>query len=90
MKFWGTDSNCNRFNYSSQTKTGHLLRSSSVYFKNSKGEVIGAFCINFDFTELLMAEKLLAMLTHGLLDLGNKERQKEINEIFANGVNRGS
>jgi hypothetical protein len=37
-----------------------------------------------------MAEKLLAMLTHGLLDLGNKERQKEINEIFANGVNRGS
>ncbi len=58
----GTQVNGNKFNYVTQTKEGRMLRSSSFYMKNSKGEPIGSLCINYDITELLMAEKTLQSL----------------------------
>ncbi|MCQ6563242.1 helix-turn-helix transcriptional regulator [Paenibacillus mendelii] len=53
----------NRYGYLTQTKDGRILRSSSLYMKNKSGRPIGSLCINFDITELMMAEKTLKSLT---------------------------
>lgn len=55
----GTVKDGDRYYYVTQTKTGKLLRSSTVYLKNSKQEVIGTICINFDISNLIMAENAI-------------------------------
>src|SRR5512142_860148 len=42
------DPNPDRFNYRTKTADGRELRSSSVYFRNGRGEIIGALCVNVD------------------------------------------
>ncbi|OBZ08578.1 MULTISPECIES: transcriptional regulator [Bacillales] len=59
----GTSEGDNRHNYVTQTKDGRILRSTSMYVKNNAGSIIGALCINFDITDLMMAEKTLQSLT---------------------------
>lgn len=59
----GTAAGDNRHNYVTQTKDGRLLRSTSMYIKNNEGTIIGALCINFDITDLMVAEKTLQSLT---------------------------
>lgn len=59
----GTAAGDNRHNYVTQTKDGRLLRSTSMYIKNKEGTIIGALCINFDITDLMVAEKTLQSLT---------------------------
>jgi len=70
----------NRFNYITQTKTGRILRSSAVYMKNGRGQAIASLCINYDITELMMAEKTLQSLTASGL-------QTEVKESFVSNVN---
>ena len=53
----------NRLNYITQTKEGKVLRSSSIYLKNSKGKTIGSLCINYDISDLMIAEDILKSLT---------------------------
>jgi predicted transcriptional regulator YheO len=76
----GNEVNGNKFNYITQTKEGRILRSSSWYMKNSEGRTIGSLCINFDITELMMAEKTLQTLTTAGL-------QTNIKESFVSNVN---
>lgn len=59
----GSASGDNRHNYVTQTKDGRILRSTSMYIKNGAGAIIGAICINFDITDLMVAEKTLQSLT---------------------------
>ena len=40
-------------NYPSVTKDGRSLKSSSVLFRNDKGKLIAALCINFDVTDIV-------------------------------------
>ena len=40
-------------NYASVTKDGRPLKSSTVLFRNEKGKLIAALCINFDLTDVL-------------------------------------
>lgn len=49
-------------NYSTTTTSGRSLKSSTIFLKNDDGEIYGAFCINFDTTELFNASQLLANL----------------------------
>ena len=48
-----------RFNYVTHTDKGLTLRSSSIYFRDDEGKVIGALCINSDITNLLLMNKEL-------------------------------
>lgn len=48
-----------RFNYITNTADGRILRSSSIYLKNSNGQVIGSLCINLDITETLKFSEFL-------------------------------
>ena len=43
---------------------GKILRSSSIYFENDSGKIIGSFCINLDITDLLKAQGFLKNLTY--------------------------
>ncbi len=84
----GTDSDGNRFNYSTQTASGRLLHSSSIYFRNAADEVIGAFCLNFDITDFLMAERAIGTITQGMLSNGFQHTGEEKHEVFASDVNQ--
>ncbi|MGA9175456.1 MAG: helix-turn-helix transcriptional regulator [Thermoactinomyces sp.] len=76
----GTVKDGDRYNYITQTKDGKILRSSTVYIKNSAGETIGAICINFDISEFLLAENTLKSITMHSFD-------QKIKEVFVNDVN---
>lgn len=76
----GTVKNGDRYNYVTQTKDGKILRSSSIYIRNDKGKTIGAICINFDITDLIMAKKTLETIT--MHDL-----ETDIKEVFVEDVN---
>lgn len=43
------------YNYLTRTKDGKMLKSSSVFIRDEKEEVIGLFCINYDVSDLMMA-----------------------------------
>ena len=80
----GTDKSGNKFNYSTQTPNGKILRSSTVYVRNRADEVIGALCVNFDITELMIAESALASITNN--PLKQSAKSSEVHEVFVNDV----
>jgi len=43
-------------NYPSRTADGKVLRSSTIFIRDEKGEVIGCLCINFDLTRWMVAK----------------------------------
>jgi len=75
----GQSDSGNKINYVTQTKDGRILRSTSLYMRNSEGTVIGSLCINYDITDLMMAEKTLQALTASGL-------QPEVRESFVSNV----
>jgi predicted transcriptional regulator YheO len=76
----GTVKDGDRYNYITQTKEGKILRSSSIYIKNSQGKTIGAICINFDISDLIVAENTLRSITKYSLE-------NEVKEVFVRDVN---
>lgn len=69
-----------RFNYVTQTKSGKILRSSSIYLKNKRGETIGSLCINLDISDFVMAENTIKTVTMPQLN-------QEVKEVFVSDVN---
>lgn len=49
----------NKVNYLKKTKDGRVLKSTSMYIKDDKGELIGFLCINFDISELTIIKNIL-------------------------------
>lgn len=58
------DSAEDHLDYMTQTSDGKLVKSSSIYIRDEKGEVIGIFCINYDITRISMAEGFLKDFLH--------------------------
>jgi len=50
--------------YLTKTRDGRILKSSTIYIKNDEGKVEGVFAINYDVTELLMAERAIDSILH--------------------------
>ena len=46
-------------NYKTKTKDGRILKSSSVFIKDEKNNIIGCLCINYDMTTHLMFENVM-------------------------------
>lgn len=70
-----------QYNYITQTKDGRTLRSSSTYLRDDNGNVIGALCINYDISDLMIAESIIKDVT--LYPTSEKEVEPE---VFANNV----
>jgi len=51
-----------RFNYLSRAKDGRTLRSTSIYFQNRSGKLIGSLCINVDVDAFVTARAALDAL----------------------------
>lgn len=77
----GTDREGDKHNYLTKTKDGRMLRSTTMYIRNSKGRPIGCICINYDITSLMVAESAIKEFT----DLSNVNT--DVKEVFVNNVN---
>jgi predicted transcriptional regulator YheO len=67
---------CNYFN---KTPDGKMLRSSTYYFRNDDGKVIGSLCINTDITPMVQLQDLVQNMTM-------MTPAQEVVEVFANRV----
>ena len=55
-----------RSGYLLKTHDGRIVKSSTVYIRNDRGGIDGIFCVNYDITNLLMAQKAVgSLLSHG-------------------------
>lgn len=70
----GTARPVDTYNYINTTKSGRILRSSSKYMKDEKGNVVGSLCINFDITDILRGQEAISYLTN----YGSNHQNKEI------------
>jgi len=64
-----------RYNYKTTTKDGRSIKSSTIFIRNSTGNVIGAFCINIDTTELLNASHVIEEIVKTIDLNGNDNRE---------------
>ena len=81
----GTNSEGDKHNYFTQTKSGKMLRSTTTYIRNSKDEVIGTICINMDITEFMMARKTIS---HIIGSAGDETNGVEtVDEYFTGDIN---
>lgn len=69
-----------RINYLTQTEGGRVLKSSTIYIRDNNGKVVGIFAINYDITNLMMADYTLKSL------IATKEDDEEPEKI-TKGVN---
>ncbi|MCQ1530320.1 helix-turn-helix transcriptional regulator [Lutispora saccharofermentans] len=82
-----------KINYMKKTSDGRVLKSSLMYIKDEKGEVIGFLCTNFDISEITVVKNIL----NDMIDIDTPgspgESQEEsfgstINEVLSNIVNK--
>ncbi len=69
--------------YSSLSKDGRPLKSSTMFIRNKAGKIVGCLCYNLDLTDIHVAEKLLQSLS-GIG--GPKQSDKDGGEIFAQDI----
>lgn len=58
--------------YLTRTPDGKILKSSSMYIRDSEGKVVAIFCVNFDISALTMVEHAV----HELIDTRETERKE--------------
>lgn len=75
------DPSPDRFNYRTRTADGRELRSSSIYFRNRAGELIGALCLNIDVRTYVHARDALDELIGR-----DDEAALEIDETFGTDI----
>jgi predicted transcriptional regulator YheO len=68
----------NILNYMSNTKDGKTLRSSSIYFRDDEGKVIGSLCINYNITDFIMVSNVVNEFI---------KTEKKVDETFAGDIN---
>ncbi len=76
----GTVSDDDRYNYVTFTPNGCILRSSTIHFKNSSGELIGSLCVNLDITESMRFETFIKEYNNF------KHDTTPVNEFFSSDV----
>ena len=77
----GTVVDGDKYGYFTNTRDGRVLRSSSIYIRNDDGKVVGCLCVNFDVSNLMVADKTIRSL------ISNGDGEKE-EEFFVNDVNQ--
>ncbi len=57
------NTNDNILNYTGKSTDGRALKSSTMFINDENGQVIGCLCINFDMSELIVAQNAIQELT---------------------------
>ena len=81
----GVTENNDQYNYVTQVKNGRIFRSSSIYLRDENDAAIGALCINFDITDLIVSKNLLEDLTFQNDALSKSEYKPQ--EFITNDIN---
>ena len=68
-----------QYGYITKLANGKILRSSSVYFRDDEGKVIGALCINLDITNIVALQNSINQMT-------SESAAPPVKEIFSNNV----
>ena len=72
-----------QLDYFTKTSDGRLIKSSSIYIRDEKGEITGIFCINYDITRLSMAENTIRSFLHADVPSAEPERiPQNVNELL--------
>ncbi|RPF48906.1 putative transcriptional regulator YheO [Hydrogenoanaerobacterium saccharovorans] len=70
-------------NYLTKTRDGKILKSSTIYIRDEKNDVVGIFSINYDITGLLMIENSLKPLIATEPDTKEPERiAQNVNDLL--------
>lgn len=75
----GTSQPKDEYAYINKTKEGRILRSTSKYFLDENGKVVGSLCINYDITDLVAGQEAMARLTQ---PIGEEPR----GEVFTSNI----
>jgi predicted transcriptional regulator YheO len=67
------------YNYFNKTADGRMLRSSTLYFRDEDGCVIGSLCINTDITKMIEMREALG-------EIAMVPPDRNVEEVFANNV----
>ncbi len=79
----GTVEGKDTYNYVNHSSNGRLLRSSSKYIRDKEGRIVGSICINYDITDLMMAQRTLQCVANMPDQEGPKETfTKTIDELL--------
>jgi len=85
-----------RYNYKTNTKDGRTLKSTTMFIRNSAGDVVNAFCINFDMTDYLNATAALDIFVSTGKEFNGQEQpetfatniQETLNALFEQAVSK--
>lgn len=85
-----------RYNYKTTTSDGRTLKSTTIFVRDQAGEVVSAFCINFDMTDYLNATRALDIFTATANEFNEQEKletfaatiQETVQALFANAVSK--
>lgn len=69
-----------QYSYLARTKEGRMVKSSSIYVKDDNGKPIGLFGINYDITDLVMAQRAIDTV----VSVDKPEDEKQIGAITTN------
>ena len=69
--------------YLTRTPDGKILKSSTIYIRNSVGKVTGILAINYDISSLLMVEQAISDLT-AVPETSERKEQERITVINVN------
>jgi predicted transcriptional regulator YheO len=73
----------NQYDYKTITNDGRELKSTTIFIRNSEGEPVAAFCINFDSTDYLNIIRSLEVFTK----TSDSKPSNEFTETFAFSIN---
>lgn len=85
-----TDKAEDHLSYLTRTPSGKLLKSSTIYIRDSEGKVCALFCINFDISVLTMANNALREITD-VQDQSGREPERitpNVNELLDDLIDR--
>ncbi|MCT4599064.1 MAG: helix-turn-helix transcriptional regulator [Vallitalea sp.] len=64
--------------YLTKTHDGRIMKSSSIYIRDENEEPVAIFCINYDITQLIIAENSIKNL------INHEDKKDEVNKIPSN------
>lgn len=72
----------NHLGYLTRTQDGRLLKSSTIYIRDENGDAVGIFGINYDITNLMMAQNVIQDLTTTQDQSEPKQLISSVNELL--------
>lgn len=72
----------NIINYTGKSTDGRALKSSTMFIKDEEGKAIGCFCINFDMSELIVAQNAIQEITQT-----EEKEESKAKDTASNSVN---